>query len=195
MSDNKYEQSLRRAAAGFDAMVGSDGRASESVRQIVEDGDKEAAQDLCKQIAKALEQEDMRVTHMASLLKDSLILYFGHKELHDICDPCQDDANGQEQSLEDLLAELDSLVGLRRVKEKVKDLLAYQKVQLRRKEAGLTVPHSTMHLSFTGSPGTGKTTVARIVGKLYKKLGLLSKGHFMEVSRTDLIAGYQGRPL
>ena len=54
-------------------------------------------------------------------------------------------------------------------------------------------PKSTMHLAFTGNPGTGKTTVARIVGRIYKKLGLLSKGHFMEVSRTDLIAGYQGQ--
>ncbi len=50
-----------------------------------------------------------------------------------------------------------------------------------------------MHLAFTGNPGTGKTTVARIVGRIYQKLGLLSKGHFMEVSRTDLIAGYQGQ--
>lgn len=50
-----------------------------------------------------------------------------------------------------------------------------------------------MHLAFTGNPGTGKTTVARIVGHIYKKIGLLSKGHFVEASRTDLIAGYQGQ--
>ena len=50
-----------------------------------------------------------------------------------------------------------------------------------------------MHLAFTGNPGTGKTTVARIVGRIYKQIGLLSKGHFVEVSRTDLIAGYQGQ--
>lgn len=50
-----------------------------------------------------------------------------------------------------------------------------------------------MHLAFTGNPGTGKTTVARIVGRIYKEIGLLSKGHFIEVSRTDLIAGYQGQ--
>ena len=58
---------------------------------------------------------------------------------------------------------------------------------------GLHSPKNTMHLAFTGNPGTGKTTVARIVGRIYRKLGLLSKGHFMEVSRTDLIAGYQGQ--
>ena len=62
-----------------------------------------------------------------------------------------------------------------------------------RKEKGLTSPKRTLHLSFTGNPGTGKTTVARIVGRIYKQLGLLSKGHFIEASRTDLIAGYQGQ--
>ena len=60
-------------------------------------------------------------------------------------------------------------------------------------EQGLHSHKGTMHLAFTGNPGTGKTTVARIVGRIYKQIGLLSKGHFVEVSRTDLIAGYQGQ--
>ena len=91
------------------------------------------------------------------------------------------------------MSQLNQLVGLACVKSKVNDLIAFQKVQLLRKEKGMHSPKSTMHLAFTGNPGTGKTTVARIVGRIYKKLGLLSKGHFMEVSRTDLIAGYQGQ--
>ena len=91
------------------------------------------------------------------------------------------------------MSQLNQLVGLASVKSKVNDLIAFQKVQLLRKEKGMHSPKSTMHLAFTGNPGTGKTTVARIVGRIYKKLGLLSKGHFMEVSRTDLIAGYQGQ--
>lgn len=62
-----------------------------------------------------------------------------------------------------------------------------------RKLSGLSVFKKTLHLAFLGNPGTGKTTVARIVGHVYKQLGLLSKGHFIEVSRTDLIAGYQGQ--
>lgn len=62
-----------------------------------------------------------------------------------------------------------------------------------REKQGLHSKKSTMHLAFTGNPGTGKTTVARIVGRIYKQIGLLSKGHFVEVSRTDLIAGYQGQ--
>ena len=62
-----------------------------------------------------------------------------------------------------------------------------------REKEGLNAVKSTLHLSFTGNPGTGKTTVARIIGRIYKQLGLLSRGHFIEVSRTDLIAGYQGQ--
>ena len=62
-----------------------------------------------------------------------------------------------------------------------------------REKHKLHVTKSTLHLAFTGNPGTGKTTVARIVGRIYKQIGLLSKGHFIEVSRTDLIAGYQGQ--
>lgn len=96
-------------------------------------------------------------------------------------------------TLDELMEQLNQLVGLKEVKAKVNDLIAFQKVQLLRKQNGLHLPKRTMHLAFTGNPGTGKTTVARIVGRIYRKLGLLSKGHFIEVSRTDLIAGYQGQ--
>lgn len=101
--------------------------------------------------------------------------------------------NIEGKSLEELLDELNNLVGLENVKLKVHDLIAFHKVQLLRKNVGLPIPQHTMHMAFVGNPGTGKTTVARIVGRMYKQLGLLSKGHFMEVSRTDLIAGYQGQ--
>ncbi|MDX5473915.1 MAG: AAA family ATPase, partial [Bacillaceae bacterium] len=88
---------------------------------------------------------------------------------------------------------LNELIGLKNVKTKVNDLIAYQKVQQMRKTKGLPSTKNTLHLAFMGKPGTGKTTVARIVGRIYKQIGLLTKGHFIEVSRTDLIAGYQGQ--
>lgn len=98
-----------------------------------------------------------------------------------------------EEERKKILEELNSLVGLESVKLKVNDLIAYQKVQKLRRENNLHSVKNTLHLAFTGNPGTGKTTVARIVGHIYKQIGLLSKGHFVEVSRTDLIAGYQGQ--
>ena len=85
------------------------------------------------------------------------------------------------------------MVGLKSVKAIVNDLIAYQKVRKLREKHGFFAEKNTMHLAFTGNPGTGKTTVARIIGHIYKQLGLLSNGHFIEVSRTDLIAGYQGQ--
>lgn len=99
----------------------------------------------------------------------------------------------EEKTLSELLGELDALIGLDNVKEQVNDLIAYQSVQKMRREKGLNSCKNTLHMAFTGNPGTGKTTVARIVGHIYKQIGLLSKGHFVEVSRTDLIAGYQGQ--
>lgn len=98
-----------------------------------------------------------------------------------------------QESFQDLIIKLDTLVGLEKVKNTIHDLLSYFRVQNLRKKEGLQSPNRTLHLAFLGNPGTGKTTVARIIGKMYKHLGLLSKGHFTEVSRTDLIAGYQGQ--
>ena len=124
--------------------------------------------------------------------KDSLIDYYGHKQLKEICS-IENKQKEENYSLEELMKQLNSLIGLKKVKSKVNDLIAFQKIQLMRKAKGLHSPKNTMHLAFTGNPGTGKTTVARIVGRIYKEIGLLSKGHFIEVSRTDLIAGYQGQ--
>ena len=97
------------------------------------------------------------------------------------------------KSFEALANDLKSLIGLENVKSEIKDLIVYQRVQQLREEKQLKTIKKTMHMAFIGNPGTGKTTVARIVGHIYKKIGLLSKGHFLEVSRTDLIAGYQGQ--
>lgn len=81
----------------------------------------------------------------------------------------------EEKSLEELLGELNALIGLEKVKAKVSDLIAYQRVQKLRESAGLHSQKNTLHLAFTGNPGTGKTTVARIVGRIYKKIGFCRK--------------------
>ena len=129
---------------------------------------------------------------MAQAVNVSLIEFYGYSTIQRICKPAEE-MDDDTRTLEDLLDELNALVGLEKVKNKVQDLIVYQKVQKMRREKNLHSVKSTLHLAFTGNPGTGKTTVARIVGRIYKRIGLLSKGHFVEVSRTDLIAGYQGQ--
>lgn len=97
------------------------------------------------------------------------------------------------KSFDELSDELNSLIGLENVKQEIEDLVIFNKVQKNREKIGLKKTNRTMHMAFLGNPGTGKTTVARIVGNMYHSLGILSKGHFIEATRTDLIAEYQGQ--
>ena len=91
------------------------------------------------------------------------------------------------------MEELNSLVGLETVKKEVKNLMNLVKVRKLREENDLPVPPMSFHMVFLGNPGTGKTTVARLVSGLYAAIGVLSKGQLIEVDRSGLVAGYVGQ--
>jgi SpoVK/Ycf46/Vps4 family AAA+-type ATPase len=97
------------------------------------------------------------------------------------------------RTIEDLLAELNELVGLERVKNDVKQLVNFLKVQQMREERGMATLPVSRHLVFSGNPGTGKTTIARLMAQFYRTLNILSKGHLTETDRAGLVAGYVGQ--
>lgn len=109
-------------------------------------------------------------------------------------EPVSSTPSAQEgDTLERVLAELNSLVGLAQVKDDVQSLINFLKICRLREERGMRVPTVSYHLVFTGNPGTGKTTVARLVAKLYYLMGLLPQGQLVETDRSGLVAGYLGQ--
>lgn len=191
---DKYGKALINNASKLDAVTDACGEITKLATVIVEDSDKAATIALLKRISESAEnpQYKVEVKRAAQIVNSSLIEFYGYSTIQGICKPTMI-TDEDRRTLQELLDELDALIGLGKVKSKVQDLIVYQKVQKLRREKNLHSTKNTLHLAFTGNPGTGKTTVARIVGRIYRKIGLLSKGHFVEVSRTDLIAGYQGQ--
>ena len=97
------------------------------------------------------------------------------------------------EKLEDLLAELDGYIGLDVIKEEVRSLINMVQIYKLRREHGLDTPELSLHMVFSGNPGTGKTMMARLMSRIYRSLGILSKGQLVEVDRSGLVAGYVGQ--
>ena len=191
---NKYTKDLMDSVLELDKKTRSIFKLENAASLMIKNHNESAVIHLVKKTAEIIKGSEYQsdIKRIAKLVRKNLIQYYGFTSLQQLCNTPSTDKEDN-KTLKELMSELNSLIGLEAVKAKVNELIAYQKIQKLREEQGLYATKNTLHLAFIGNPGTGKTTVARIVGRIYKKLGLLSKGHFLEVSRTDLIAGYQGQ--
>ena len=190
----KYTKDLKNSVLELDKRTDYTFKLEDAVNLLIKKNSDSAVVHLIKKTAAIIKgaEYNIEVKRFAKLVRQHLIQYYGFNAIQNLCKK-ETKVKDESKSLEELMAELNSLIGLEAVKSKVNELIAYQKIQKLRADKGLYATKNTLHLAFIGNPGTGKTTVARIVGHIYKQLGLLSKGHFLEVSRTDLIAGYQGQ--
>ncbi|MBR1931191.1 MAG: AAA family ATPase, partial [Lachnospiraceae bacterium] len=98
-----------------------------------------------------------------------------------------------QQDIEELLKEVDDLIGLQSVKKEIHNLVNFVRIKQLRESRGFEVPTMSMHLVFTGNPGTGKTTIARKLAEIYKVLGVLENGVMIETDRAGMVAGYMGQ--
>ncbi len=140
----------------------------------------------------------------ANSLKESVHKTIQEKNIIDQKDPVPEQQKEQtpesepaapepEETLESLLQELNDLTGLEKVKEDLNSLINLLKVHKMRQERGMPAASVSLHMVFSGNPGTGKTTVARLMSRIYKAIGILDKGHLIEVDRSGLVSGYVGQ--
>lgn len=186
-----YKEQLTKKVRKLDSMLDETQQFEEIVNEITEEQIDHSILALIKKLGvlkreqtipeKSLNQEEVI---------ELLYKYLGAIKVEEIIQDLKDSRN---VSIEEQFKKLDALIGLERVKQQVHDLMSFNKIQSLRVTQGLKESDKTLHMAFLGNPGTAKTTVARIVGRMYKAMGFLSKGHFIEASRTDLIAEYQGQ--
>lgn len=195
MGRNIYEDKFLKQSSLLDKETHYGGKLLQMAQEIVTALPDEKALLYCKILSNLNTQQENHVIELIKETKFSLIQLYGYRSLMEACQRATEyqPESKNNETLQECLLELNQLIGLQQVKQSVEDLICYQQIQKQRAAIGLSTPNRTLHIAFTGNPGTGKTTVARIIGRMYRHLGILSRGHFIEASRTDLIAGYQGQ--
>lgn len=191
MISEVYKEQLNTVVRKLDARLGKASAYEKLVNEITEEQLDYAILELIKNLGVLTRKQTIpNMSREQEDIVELLYKYLGAIKVEELVQSLKDSSN---ISIEEQLEKLDALVGLESVKQQVHDLIAYNKIQSLRITNGLKKSDKTLHMAFLGNPGTAKTTVARIIGRMYKAMGFLSKGQFIEASRTDLIAEYQGQ--
>jgi len=191
MISENYKRQLVKEAKQIDVTLGQTSDFEKLAQEITDEQNDKAILELIKNLGILTKKQSLpKMEQKQEKIVEILYKYLGASKVDGLF---QDLKESSSISLDELLNQLDELVGLENVKQQVHDLIDYNKIQHLRVKNGLKKSNKTLHMAFLGNPGTAKTTVARIVGRMYKSIGLLSKGQFIEASRTDLIAEYQGQ--